>query len=116
MGAYNLFSTVFYLGDILSYLRLMALGMATGGVAMAINIVAQTAREFPYVGIILAILLLIGGHLFNAAMSSLGAFVHTMRLQFVEFFPKFLVGGGREFRPLQKQYKYVVLNHGSTKQ
>jgi V/A-type H+-transporting ATPase subunit I len=116
MGAYNLFSTVFYLGDVLSYLRLMALGLATAGVAMAVNIIAQTAGDVPYVGFIIAALLIVGGHLFNAAMSSLGAFVHTMRLQFVEFFPKFLVGGGTEFQPLTREYKHVYINREGNEQ
>jgi len=110
MGTYNLFSTVFYLGDVLSYLRLMALGMVGSGMAMTINIMAKTASEVPYVGVIIAIVILIGGHLFNTLMSAIGAFVHTIRLQFVEFFQKFLVGGGQLFEPLNKQYKYVYMN------
>ena len=110
MGAYNLFSTIFYLGDVLSYLRLMALGMVTGGLAMAINVMAKTASEIPYIGIVLAIVVLVGGHLFNTAISALSAFVHTIRLQFVEFFPKFIEGGGRQFKPLSREYKYVYLD------
>lgn len=110
MGVYNLFSTVFYLGDVLSYLRLMALGMVGSGMAMTINIMAKIAGDIPYVGIIIAIVILIGGHLFNALMSTIGAFVHTIRLQFVEFFQKFLVGGGQLFTPLNKEYKYVYIN------
>ncbi len=115
MGAYQLFSTVFYLGDILSYLRLMALGIASGGVAMAINIIARTVSEVPYVGIVLAIVLLVLGHTFNAVMSGIGSFVHSLRLQFVEYFPKFFVGGGREFAPLIKQYKYVYIKTDKVK-
>jgi V/A-type H+-transporting ATPase subunit I len=110
MGIYNLFSTVFYLGDVLSYLRIMALGMVTSGMAMSINIMAKIASEIPYVGVIVAIAILICGHLFNTMMSTIGAFVHTIRLQFVEFFQKFLVGGGQLFEPLSKEYKYVYLN------
>jgi V/A-type H+-transporting ATPase subunit I len=49
------------------------------------------------------------GHVFNVAMSSLGAFVHSLRLQFIEFFSKFLAGGGRDFVPLRKQYSQIVL-------
>jgi len=110
MGAYNLFSAIFYMGDVLSYLRLMALGMVTAGLAMAINVIAKIALDIPYgLGIILMIVVLIGGHGFNLAISGLSAFVHTLRLQYVEFFPKFLVGGGRQFQPLSKQYKHIYI-------
>ena len=110
MGSYNLFSAIFYLGDLLSYLRLMALGMATGGVAMAVNIIAGIIGDVPIVGPVLAIIFLIGGHLFNVLQSLLGAFVHSMRLQFVEFFPKFMQGGGKPFEPFKEDYKYVYIN------
>jgi V/A-type H+-transporting ATPase subunit I len=109
MGLYSLFSTIFFMGDVLSYLRLMALGMVTGGLAMAINIIAGIARDIPYLGIVAMILVLIGGHTFNLAINALGAFVHTLRLQYVEFFPKFLVGGGRTFEPLSKKYKHIYI-------
>jgi len=110
LGAYNLFSAVFYLGDVLSYLRLMALGMVSSGLAMAVNLIAGLTLKIPYgIGILVMILVFIGGHGFNLILSVLGAFVHTMRLQFVEFFPKFLVGGGRAFQPLCKEYKHIYM-------
>jgi V/A-type H+-transporting ATPase subunit I len=111
MGLYNLFSAVFYLGDVLSYLRLMALGMVTAGLAMAINVIAKIVLKLPYgAGIILALLLiLVPLHLFNMALSALGAFVHTLRLQYAEFFPKFFVGGGRLFQPLSRKYEHVYV-------
>jgi len=108
MGCYQLFSTIFYMGDVLSYLRLMALGMVTGGLAMAFNVMARTAGESKsIVGYIIMVIILIVGHLFNTAISGLSAFVHTIRLQFVEFFPKFLEGGGKQFDPLKKEYKHI---------
>jgi len=110
MGAYNLFSTIFFVGDVLSYLRLMALGMVTAGIAMAVNVIAKISLDIPYgIGIVVMIMVLVGGHGFNIAMSGLGAFVHTLRLQYVEFFPKFFMGGGRQFQPLSKQYKHVYI-------
>ncbi len=114
MGAYNLFSAVFYMGDVLSYLRLMALGMVTAGLAMAVNVIAKITLDIPYgIGIVLTILILVGGHSFNLALNALGAFVHTLRLQYAEFFPKFFIGGGRLFQPLSKQYRHVYIQKKS---
>ncbi len=110
MGAYNLFSTIFYLGDVLSYLRLMGLLMVGSGLAMAINLIAKMFLNIRYgIGIPGFILFLVGGHSINLVLAMLGAFVHTMRLQFVEFFPKFLAGGGRVFEPLSKEYKHIYV-------
>jgi V/A-type H+-transporting ATPase subunit I len=106
-GVFALFNTVFYFGDILSYVRLMALGMVTAGLGMAVNILVGLLMDVPYVGWILGAVLFVVGHLFNLAMSTLSSFVHSLRLQFVEFFPKFLTGGGRDFEPLHETYKHV---------
>jgi V/A-type H+-transporting ATPase subunit I len=112
MGFFNLFSAIFYIGDILSYVRLMALGMVTTGLAVAINQFSVMASEKKYVGPVLALIILLGGHAFNMGISALGAFVHTLRLQYVEFFPKFFQGGGKLFEPFAKQYKHVYINKG----
>lgn len=116
MGLYNLFSAIFYLGDVLSYLRLMALGMVTAGIAMAINVISKVAVDIlssfgvpKVIGIVAMILILIAGHAANLGLSALGAFVHTLRLQYAEFFPKFLVGGGKLFQPLSKNYKHIYV-------
>ena len=111
MGVFNLFCTVFYLGDVLSYVRIMALGMVTGGFGMAVNISVKLLADLPvpYLGWILGALVFVGGHLLNIALSVLGSFVHSMRLQFVEFFPKFFEGGGKQFVPLSKEYKHVYV-------
>lgn len=109
MGMYNLFSTVFYIGDVLSYIRLMALGMVSGGFGMAINEIALQTMDVPYVGWLLGGLIFVAGHVFNIANSALSAFVHSMRLQFVEFFTKFLSGSGMAFSPLRRSFRYISL-------
>jgi V/A-type H+-transporting ATPase subunit I len=109
MGFYNVFSTVFYVGDVLSYVRLMALGMVTAGFGMAINEIVRKVMEGGVLGWILGAVIFIGGHVFNIANSALGSFVHSMRLQFVEFFTKFLQGGGKEFAPLHKTNRYIEI-------
>lgn len=102
------------LGNVLSYSRLMALGIATAVIAMTVNIIAALALEaIPLIGWAISwaimILILIGGHIFNLAISTLGAFIHTTRLQFVEFFPYFFVGGGRAFKPFQVKDKFTII-------
>jgi V/A-type H+-transporting ATPase subunit I len=110
-GLFAVFGAVFYFGDILSYVRLMALGMVTAGLGMAINILVRLLMdiEVPVVGFVLGAILFVGGHLFNLAMSVLSSFVHSLRLQFVEFFPKFLEGGGKDFKPMKETYDHVLV-------
>ena len=115
LGTFNLFSTVFFAGDILSYVRLMALGMVGSGFGMAINVLVKLVIDAPYVGWLLGAIVFVGGHLFNLAISMLGAFVHSLRLQFVEFFPKFFQGGGRQFTPLQNDYRYIYIDSGQAR-
>jgi V/A-type H+-transporting ATPase subunit I len=106
-GLYSLYGISGYLGDILSYSRLLALGLSTGVIAMVVNTLVKTASGIPWVGWLFAALVFVGGHLFNLAISFLGGFVHSMRLQFVEFFTKFFEAGGRPFRPLKMESKFV---------
>jgi len=98
-----------YLGDFLSYIRLMALGLVTAGIAGAINDIARMTLGIPIAGVIIFIIILIGGHLFNLGINTLGGFVHTLRLQYVEFFQKFFTGGGEAFSPLRRNEKHIVL-------
>jgi hypothetical protein len=64
---------------------------------------------YPVIGIAITIIALIFGHTFNIGINILGAFVHTMRLQYVEFFQKFYVGGGRPFEALKTEHNYITL-------
>jgi len=96
------------MSDILSYSRLMALGLATGVIALIVNQIAWLFKDIiPVLGWVVAILILIGGHLFNLGINALGAFIHSGRLQFVEFFPKFLQGGGRRFVPNSVELNFI---------
>jgi len=112
-GVLGLYGLVGYLSDILSYSRLLALGLATSIIGLAVNTIAGMVNGVPYVGIILAIIVLIGGHAFNLGINALGAFIHSGRLQFVEFFTKFLEGGGKAFAPLSKESKFVRVSEKS---
>jgi V/A-type H+-transporting ATPase subunit I len=58
--------------------------------------------------------ILIVGHLFNLAVNVLGAFIHSARLQFVEFFGKFIEGTGRNFKPFKRDERYVAIKSGET--
>ena len=89
-----------FIGDTLSYCRLLALGLTTSIVAMCVNMIGGLVLGIPYVGVVLFVIVLVAGHSFNFAISLLGAFVHSMRLIFVELFGRFYSGGSREFRPL----------------
>jgi V/A-type H+-transporting ATPase subunit I len=106
-GLYSLYGISRYLADVLSYSRLLALGLATSVIAMVVNTLCQTAIGIPWVGWLLAALIFIGGHLFNLGISFLGGFVHSMRLQFVEFFSKFFKSGGKPFSPFELESKFV---------
>ncbi len=106
-GLYALYNTATgYLSDILSYSRLLALGLATGSIAGVINLIG-TMPENIIVKAILLIVVFVIGHTANLAINLLGAYVHTDRLQFVELFSKFYTGGGREFAPLTVNTKYI---------
>jgi len=111
LGGYAVYSAITgcFLGDTLSFSRLLALGMATSGIALAVNVIAEFVAGIPYVGLILAAIVLIGGHTFNIVLQAFGAFVHSMRLQYVEFFSKFYESGGRKFVPFSKEYKYIAV-------
>lgn len=109
-GIMSLYGIVGYLSDILSYSRLLALGLSTAIIAMVVNLIALLAKDMiPVVGWIFTVLILIGGHLFNIIINVLGAFIHSSRLQFVEFFPKFLVESGKIFQPFKKESKYTEI-------
>src|SRR3989338_10454228 len=108
VGLLSLNGLIAFVSDMLSYSRLLALGLATGIIGLVVNLIASMVHEsIPVVGVVLAGVVLIVGHVFNLGINALGAFIHSGRLQFVEFFPKFLEGGGVAFRPFGRVGKHV---------
>ena len=109
-GVFSLYDSINYFSDILSYSRLLALGLATSALAFAVNLIATMVGDMiPYVGSVLMVIILVVGHLFNMAVNVLGAFIHSARLQFVEFFGKFITDNGRIFTPFKRKERYVVV-------
>lgn len=108
LGAYDLYNITGWLSDALSYSRLLALGLATGVIASVINQMGSMMGTGIF-GTLAFIVIFCFGHLFNLAINLLGAYVHTCRLQYVEFFGKFYEGGGRPFEPFRRNTKYVEI-------
>lgn len=104
-GLYALYGISGYLSDVLSYSRLLALGLAGGVICSVVNKMASMASH-NVVGPLIFAIIVIFGHLLNFAINILGAYVHTNRLQYVEFFGKFYGGGGRAFNPFNMKTKY----------
>lgn len=104
-GLYGLMDVTNYVGDMISFTRLMALGVAGGSIASAFNLIISylpIAARFT-VGILLFVAL----HALNIFLSYLSAYVHGIRLQYLEYFGKFFTGGGRAFVPFKTDEKYV---------
>lgn len=106
LGAYDIYNITGWLSDVLSYSRLLALGLATGVIASVVNQMGSMLGK-SFAGVLLFIAVFLVGHTLNLAINLLGAYVHTNRLQFVEFFGKFYEGGGKPFEPFETDTKYV---------
>jgi len=109
-GPIGFFGITGYVGDWLSYARLLALGLATAGMALAFNVVAELlGKMIPIIGIVITIVLIVFAHLVNLGLQALGAGIHSLRLQYVEFFNRFYEGGGHKFTPFKIKRKYTKL-------
>ncbi len=109
-GPLGLFDITGFIGDWLSYARLLALGLGTTGMALAFNVVGEIIPDIvPVVGVILVPIILIVTHLANLGIQTLGAGVHSLRLQYVEFFNRFYEGGGEKFKPFSIKRRYTKL-------
>ena len=113
LGLYDVYNVTGWLSDVLSYSRLLALGLATGVIASVINQMGSMVGDGIFGAIIFVIVFIIG-HTLNLAINLLGAYVHTNRLQFVEFFGKFYEGGGKAFAPFKSNTKYVEIKEESS--
>ena len=102
-----LYGVTGYLSDFLSYSRILAIGLSGAVVGLVINKISTMFDGI--LGIILFVVIFIGGHIFNIAISLLGAYVHSCRLQYIEFFGRFFEDGGRAFRPMANQTKYTEI-------
>ena len=105
MGAIGVLNfAIGMLSNTLSYLRILALGLVTGAIAMAVNQVAvEVGKLFPiFIAVPVIILIFCMGHLISIALNTLGSFIHSGRLQFIEFFSQFFEGGGKAFSPFKR--------------
>ncbi|MDO5823008.1 V-type ATP synthase subunit I [Methanobrevibacter sp.] len=111
-GAYGVMDIFGYMGDILSYARLLALCLATGGIAMTVNILAEMLNNMvPYAGVVLAILIFIFGHIANFAFQVLGAFINSLRLNYVEFFSQFFMSGKAKFEAFKANRTFTKIKN-----
>ncbi len=106
-GLMALYETINYVSDLLSYSRILSLGLASAVIASVFNLIG-TMGGFSLGGILIFIVAVLIGHTLNIAINVLGSFVHTSRLQYIEFFGKFYEDGGRAFIPLEPTAKYHV--------
>ena len=108
-GLGALYGVTGWVSDLLSYMRLFGMGLATGVIGMVFNILIGMVWSGGIVGKLLAVVLFIVCHLFNLGINALGAYVHSCRLQYIEFFGKFYEDGGRPFLPLDLKTRYVSI-------
>lgn len=107
-GLASLYDITGYVSDLLSYSRLLALGLTTGVMAQVFNMLS-TMMGTNVLGIVFMIVIFVLGHAINIGLNALGSYVHTMRLQYVEMFSKFYEGGGKEFEPFSLNSKYIKI-------
>lgn len=113
-GVSSLYDVTGYISDLLSYSRLLALGLTTGVMAQVFNMLA-TMFGSKWWSFIPMVLIFVLGHLVNIGLNALGSYVHTMRLQYVEMFGKFYEGGGKEFEPFSLKSKYIRIQEEKKK-
>lgn len=113
-GIYALYGITGYLADVLSYSRILALGLSSGVIASVFNAMGAMGGK-SFIGAIVFLAVFVFGTALNVALNVLGSFVHTARLQYVEFFGKFYEAGGRTFQPLARNTKYIQIIDGEAR-
>ena len=108
-GVGSLYDLIGFLSDVLSYSRLLALGLATSVIGSIVNEIAALGGLNSIIKILVFCVIFIIGHSINFGINALGSFVHSIRLQYIEFFGKFYQGGGKPFQPLKYKTRYVNL-------
>ena len=111
-GLGALYGITSWVSDLLSYMRLFGMGLATGVIGMVFNQLIGMVWDAGVIGKVLGAVLFVGCHGFNLAINALGAYVHSCRLQYIEFFGKFYEEGGKPFEPLDTKAKYVSIPAG----
>ena len=109
-GFYNVYGLTSWIGDFVSFLRLMALVLAGGFVAYAVNVIVKMVGGAGFFGLLGGILIFLVFQLFNMFLSYLSAYVHGLRLIYVEMFNKFYEGGGVKFREMLEDTKKIIIN------
>jgi len=107
-GFFGIMDISGFLGNILSYARLLALCLSTGGIASTVNTLTGLSYEMlPIIGIVVAPIIWVGGQIANGAFQTLGAFINSLRLHYVEYFAQFYIGGSQKFRAFKTKRKYT---------
>lgn len=107
-GLYGVYGLTSYIGDIVSYTRIVALGLSGAYIAFSFNLMSGLIPGF--LGkLVFGTLIAVFGQTLNLGLSLLGAYVHSCRLQYVEFFGKFYKGGGKTYRPFQVENDYISI-------
>ncbi len=114
-GVFKLYGVSGLLGDVLSYSRIMALGISTGLIADAVNKLAKMFLDIPAIGIVIFGVFVIFGQIFSLLINTLSAFVHAARLHYVEFFTKFYEAGGATFKPFARESVYYEIQQEDLK-
>ena len=110
-GLVKMYDLIGFMADMLSYTRLIAVGLTGSIIAIVINLLANIITDGfgPILGFVLGLLVLLVGHTFNLVVSLFGAYINPLRLHYVEFMPKFYEGKSRSLQPLNQQLTYAKL-------